>query len=230
MTHESHLTEDERHGLADGSLEPEQRAAADAHLHACAECSADVNRIRSLMKRIDESKSGEDAAPGGIDELWPSIRARIEREKVVSIPAGSAAVSSAGGGSAGVRPRALMIGGVLAAGLFGLWAVRGRVAPVESPDIARVPDSGISLIAVVDSTHAYQEEAQALLNHLELERATLRPELARALDRDLRTIDVAIAELQEAIRTDPANPALRRLLASSFRQKVDLLKRVSNAG
>lgn len=228
MTHESHLTEDERHGLADGSLEPAQRAAADAHLRACAECSADVNRIRSLMKRIDESKSGEGAAPGGIDELWPSIRARIEQQKVV--PLGGAGNGERGAGNGKRGRRAMIIGGVLAAGLFGLWAVRGRVAPVESPNIAGAPDSGISLIAVVDSTHAYQEEAQALLNHLELERATLRPELSRALDRDLRTIDVAIAELQEAIRTDPANPALRRLLASSFRQKVDLLKRVSNAG
>jgi hypothetical protein len=58
----------------------------------------------------------------------------------------------------------------------------------------------------------------------------MRPELARAVERDLRTIDVAIAELQNAIRTDPNNPALRRLLASSYRQKVDLLKRASDAG
>jgi hypothetical protein len=58
----------------------------------------------------------------------------------------------------------------------------------------------------------------------------MRPELARIVERDLRAIDVAIAELQGAIRTDPNNPALRRLLASSYRQKVDFLKRVSNAG
>ena len=36
----------------------------------------------------------------------------------------------------------------------------------------------------------------------------------------------AILELKEAIARDPNNPALRRLLASSYKQKVDLLKRV----
>jgi hypothetical protein len=81
----------------------------------------------------------------------------------------------------------------------------------------------------VDSTQAYQEEAQQLLNRLELQRAMLRPEAEVALERDLKKIDVAIAELQDAIRNDPRNPALRRLLASSYRQKVDLLKRVGNA-
>ena len=57
----------------------------------------------------------------------------------------------------------------------------------------------------------------------------LRPETAEALARDLRVVDVAIAELKEAVARDPNNPALRRLLATSYRQKVDLLKRVSNA-
>ena len=40
----------------------------------------------------------------------------------------------------------------------------------------------------------------------------------------------AIAELKDAIAHDPNNPSLRRLLALSYRQKVDVLKRVGNAG
>ena len=57
----------------------------------------------------------------------------------------------------------------------------------------------------------------------------LRPDTRAALDRDLRAVDVAIAELKAAIARDPNNPALRQLLASSYKQKVDLLKRVGNA-
>jgi thioredoxin-like negative regulator of GroEL len=86
-----------------------------------------------------------------------------------------------------------------------------------------------SLIAVADSAHAYEEEAQTLLNQLELRRSMLRPEAVVAIDHDLRIVDSAIAELKEAIARDPTNPALRRLLASSYRQKVDVLKRVGNA-
>jgi len=87
-----------------------------------------------------------------------------------------------------------------------------------------------SLITVADSAHAYETEAQTLLNQLELRRSMLRPETVVAIDHDLRIVDSAIAELKEAIAHDPNNPALRRLLAASYRQKVDLLKRVGNAG
>ena len=94
---------------------------------------------------------------------------------------------------------------------------------------AAVADTGTTLVSVVDSSYAYEREAQALLDKLELQRALLRPDAAVALDRDLKVVDVAIAELKDAVARDPANPALRQLLAASYRQKVDLLKRASNA-
>jgi hypothetical protein len=50
-----------------------------------------------------------------------------------------------------------------------------------------------------------------------------------AIDDDLKTVDLAIAELQAAVARDPRNPALRTMLASSYRQKVDVLKKISNA-
>jgi hypothetical protein len=57
----------------------------------------------------------------------------------------------------------------------------------------------------------------------------MRPETAASIDRDLKVIDQAIDELKVAIASDPRNPALRQLLASSFKQKVELLKRAGNA-
>jgi anti-sigma factor RsiW len=221
----THLTEEQRHGVADGSLEPADLTAAESHLQACPDCSADIERIRRLMKRVDDSKA---QAVASVDELWPGIRERIEERKVVALP--TDVTQSEARGKVLPKRWMLVVGAVAAAGIIGLWLVRDASAPGEPTSVVQTTDSGVSLIALVDSTHAYQEEAQALLNRLELQRATMRPELARAVERDLRVIDVAIAELQDAIRNDPANPALRRLLASSYRQKVDLLKRVSNAG
>ena len=211
----NHLTEEERQGVADGSLEP------GAHLRACAECSADVERIRRLMKRVDEAKARESSSPGELEQAWGEIRARIEKDKVVVMPVRE---SRSAGGREGRRSM-WVAGGLIAAGVMALWLTRGRPVRID-PNPA---DSGIVLVALADSANAYQEEAQALLNHFEVQRATLRPELAFAFERDLKAIDVAIAELQGAIKNDPANPALRRLLASSYRQKVDLLKRVSHA-
>ena len=219
----THLTEDERQAIGDGTLTPD--ASAEAHLRACAECSADVDRIRSLMKRAKEPMV---VPAGAIDEAWQGIRARIENQKVVSLPGRNGGRAGIGNAESriGNRGRWMMIGGLAAAGIMALWLTGGRVK-ANQPEVTT--DSGVSLVALVDSANTYQEEAQTLLNHLELRRATMRPELKQALERDLKTIDVAIAELQNAIKTDPNNPALRRLLASSYRQKVDLLKRVGNA-
>jgi hypothetical protein len=116
-----------------------------------------------------------------------------------------------------------------AAVVIAVIALGDRGSQTRPSDSAQPNDANVSLIAAADSAHAYEEEAQTLLNKLELQRAMLRPEAAEALDRDLHVVDVAIAELKDAIARDPSNRALRQLLASSYRQKVDLLKRVANA-
>jgi hypothetical protein len=94
------------------------------------------------------------------------------------------------------------------------------VAPADADSTLRFAD---------DSVRSYQEEADQLLDELKLERARLAPETRATIDDDLKTVDLAIAELQAAIARDPTNPALRSMLASSYRQKVDVLKKISNA-
>jgi hypothetical protein len=218
----THLTEDERHGLADGTAPPDILARVRDHVRTCDTCAADVGRLTSFMTRIHESKT---AAPM-TDDLWPGIRDRIEHAKLVPLPLSSDhATTSHAGWRVGWLVAAAAAVAVILAGV-----VRGRGE--TSGAIATPPrgESTMSLVAIVDSAHASEQEAQELLNKVELQRALIRPEARAALDRDLRVVDVAIAELKEAIARDPNNPALRRLLASSYRQKIDLLKRVGNAG
>jgi hypothetical protein len=69
-----------------------------------------------------------------------------------------------------------------------------------------------------------------LLDRLELTRSMLQPGAAAAIDKDLAVVDSAIAELQTAIAREPRNRELRRLLATSYREKIEVLERVSNAG
>ena len=224
MTDTTHLTEDDRQSLADGTLPPEQLPAVDAHLRACHACAADVARIRTLMSRVHDVP----APSAALNDLWPSIRARIEQSKVVPL----ATSGGASGSDRRDRRLAWLVGSFAALAAAVVVAVvtltdpRGQTRPSDS---APPNDATVSLIAAADSAHLYEEEAQTLLNKLELQRAMLRPEAAEALDRDLHVVDVAIAELKDAIARDPSNRALRQLLASSYRQKVDLLKRVANA-
>jgi len=216
---DAHLTEEERHGLADGTLPPDRRAATEAHVAECAGCAGDVARLHSLMARLTQLP---DTPHAELDSLWPAIRSRIERGKVVSL----------GGGPAARRPRrwmrrAAVAAGVAAALVLAFTLGRGTRRPADdvvTPGIGATP-----IVSIADSSRAYEEEVQALLEELELRRSTMRPATAASVDRDLRIIDGAIDELTDALKRDPDNPALRQLLAASYRQKRDLLKQADNA-
>jgi len=219
---QSHLTEEERHAHAEGSLPAEQLPVIETHLLGCAECADDVARIRMLMTRIHDAPAP--ATPPPLDELWPMIRTRIEASKVVPLSPNAIRLDG--------RRRARRVGSsiMMAAAVVIMAVVLGVRARSHRAASDAANTEPTSLIAVADSAHAFEEQAQTLLNQLELQRSMLRPEAVVAIDHDLRVVDSAIAELKEAIAHDPNNPALRRLLASSYRQKVDVLKRVGNAG
>jgi hypothetical protein len=190
-------------------------------------------RLESLIARVRASSPSD--AP--IDELWPDIRSRIEAAKVSPLASPTLPPDRT------ARRRRTMIGATLVAaaalvvallpilpGPFSRTHTPQAPAVPLPPESSALPSTGPTLISVTDSERVYAEETRLLLNRLELERSMLRPETARVLDRDLRVIDQAIAELKTAIAHDPRNPALHQLLASSYRQKAELLKRVANTG
>lgn len=219
MTDPRHLSEAERHGAADGTLTPELAPGVADHLGECTVCATDVARIKTLMTRTREAPSW--TADVG-DDVWPAIRARIEQEKVAALR------DQPKTGFVVRRRMAWAVAGIAAAGVIATTVLVRR----DRSAISTPPDgfSSIAITAVAESTHVYEEQAKFLLNELELRRALMRPQTAASVDHDLDVIDGAIAELRRAIQRDPKNAALRVLLAQSYKQKVDLLKRVGNAG
>ncbi len=85
MNDDRHLTEDEREAFVDDAVPAERRTILEAHLATCRECFDDIARLRNVTMRY---RSAPDE-PGRLDELWPSIRTRIERDKVVSLGSAS---------------------------------------------------------------------------------------------------------------------------------------------
>jgi hypothetical protein len=213
-----HLSEDERQALADGSLAGDRARDANEHLRHCAACAADIAELEVTMKRI-RAASPPDAS---VDEMWPAIRARIEQTKVRALPNGQP--------TAPFRQHRRIVGGMLLAAASIIAAVLLSRTPQRAPDRVNGSGPNDSLLLVSDSVQSYEAEARVLLDHLEVQRAMMRPEAAVIIDHDLAAIDSAITELQIAIANDPKNAALRRLLAESYRQKVELLKRAQNAG
>jgi anti-sigma factor RsiW len=224
-----HLSEEDRQRAADGSLDASDRARVDAHVGVCIDCATDVGRLTALMNRVDESRLAATAGPlpPELDGMWPRIRQQIESGKVVALDSEAPATTSWR-----LRLDPWVIG--VAASVAAITAL--TVIQVVPPIVRSVMTSGVNAAATDstfrfadDSIESYREEADRLLDVLKLQRAQLAPETRAAIDDDLKTVDLAIAELQEAVARDPRNPTLRALLASSYRQKVDVLKKVNNA-
>ena len=220
MSESIHPSEEQRQGAADGSLDAERMERVRDHMNWCAGCAADVLRLRQLMARVHDL-----AQPiAEVDDVWPAIRTRIEHSKVIPLSAPRDGAERTGSRRA---DRAIGAGVVFAAGLVGL-AFLMRRPPTPASAVAST-ERVLAVTEVVDSSRMYEEDARRLLNELEMQRAMLRPATAASVDRDLFVLDESIAEIRRAIKRDPSDPSLRRLLASAFRQKVELLERVNNA-
>lgn len=221
----SHLSEDDRQRAADGTLDAADRDRIGEHLASCHDCAADVARLTRLMTRIGETRDRPRPAVAALDELWPAIRSQIDGAKVVALEANAPAVHSWR-----LRLDPWIIG--IAASIAAVTVI--TVIQVVPPVVRTVTTSVVASDSVFrlasDSVQAYEQQANQLLDELKMERARLLPETRESIDDDLKTIDLAIAELQLAIARDPKNPVLRSMLASSYRQKVDVLKKVGNAG
>jgi hypothetical protein len=215
VTPVAHLSEEERQAVADGTL------VAPPHLATCAACAADVARLAAVVAR---ARAWEAAAPPAEDS-WPSIRARIDGAKVERLDATVSATDARLRRHPWLALASVgLAAALLLAALVEMQSVRVQRAP------AGVSSAEVSFASIADSSHAYEAEANVLLNELEMQRAMLRPNTSAALDSDLAVIDRSIGELKAAIARDPKNLELQRLLAASYREKVQLLRRASNAG
>ena len=219
MTQAPHLEEDDRQGAADGTLDAARMREVYAHLAACEECAADVQRLRTVMMRAREAPVAVDTR----EDLWPAIRSRIDRSKVVPL----GATRDPGARVARRRPWLAIASTAIAAALL-------IVALAEMqrwrPGAAAAPAVDAAFASAADSSRMYENEARRLLNELEMQRAMMPPTARASLDSDLVVIDRSIAELKDAVARDPRNVSLQRLLAASYRQKVELLERANNAG
>jgi len=215
-----HLTWETLNDFVDGVLSPPATDNAEAHVRECSACAVALAELRATVARAHALPSA--VAPP--DDLWNDVRATIESRKVARLPSG-----------AGVAPPRgwWMTPGRLAAAAVVLMAVTASLTSVvmNSRTPAAVADRGPSSTMVSVSWQASERVFQAsvleLREQLEVLHDHLSPETVAKVERALATIDLAIAEGREALLQDPANAALSELLASNYRQKIELLRRMT---
>ena len=208
--------DDRLDGWVDRTLPEEQRLEVEAHLAACPECREQERRLRRLLSHAS-------ALPRSVSpprDLWPGISRRIERGRVWS---------------RGSWQPVLAVAAAVVAALGAVVFWQQPPPPVHTV-VVTSPAAGSShsirpaslqmdpgLIAM---ERDYQAAANALLAVLQERKGDLKPETLADVERNLAVIDAALAEVHRALEKDPARPELGRMLVSTHRKRVDILRKM----
>jgi hypothetical protein len=189
----------------DGDLSEAEFQEVELHLEGCASCAAEHALLSQLLSEAARLPRG--IAPA--NDLWPGIAARLGRRGA---------------------PRSYWLAGLAAAA-----AVLVAVTFAFKPSHPTAPATGGVGIEVetaglppelASAEREYERATAQLMAALAQRRDTLPAETVQALDANLRAIDQALVDVRAAVRSDPTNPHLNHLLASTHQRKVETLRRV----
>ena len=220
MTHEviKHLLDE----YVAGDLTEDARAPVAEHIAACDLCRSELESLQAIVARARGlPRSVEPPA-----EAWAAIRSAIARdESAVREP-----ISAARFGERR-RPYLVAAAVVLAAVLSSAgtaWYLSARNPDGNLPAAIAVnanSETPATLAAFTIEENSYLRTASRLQDLLDQQEGSLAPETVAQLRASLHAIDDAIIEARNALARDPANKLLVEMLSSSYRQKVDLLRR-----
>jgi anti-sigma factor RsiW len=211
----------------DDELPPAERAALEAHLRHCVACGAVVADLKRITQR---ARGLEDRLPER--ELWPGIAARIGAGPADVVPLAARprrrwSFSLPELAAAGIALMALSGG---AAWLLHPGTPPAAVATRPGPAPAAAP-AGSSLVGLASANRAAGRSYDAAVGDLErvLEegRGRLDTATVRVIERNLATIDIAIAQAQRAVAADSGNLYLNTHLAETMRRKLELLRQAA---
>jgi predicted anti-sigma-YlaC factor YlaD len=208
--------------FVDGAVSNDQRAQVARHLESCDECRASEARLRALLAKLR-------ALPREVEpprDPWLGITRRIMAEKVVEADFAARARRRYLLGAAAVAAAAVIVGiGVVTAVLVRNERATRVAGSVQHPATSAVMPASLGL---AQAQATYAAARGQLLAALEARKGTLSPQTLAVVERNVRIIDRAVAEMQAALARDPANREIPELLVAAYQQEIDLLQRVTS--
>lgn len=210
------LNDAELEDYVDDALESGPRTRVETHLDECASCRADVERLRRLLLAARGLR--QDESPPR--DLWPQIEARLGRR-----PASPA----------GWRPSWISLAAAALLLVALTWMVAGRdrgVSPLGEtvrPTVASVDAEG-DLDRAAERARVeggLMHVRVDLLRSLAERENRIDPATRELVAQNLAIIDRAVGEISTARRQNPENPALGKLLATTYQREAALLKQIN---
>lgn len=205
--------------FVDGTLPEGERREVARHLEGCPECRTSDARMRALLAEVG-------ALPRSIPprrDPWPSIAERIMAGKVVDFDYARRSKRWYLVGAAAVAVAVLVAAVSLVTALLVRSERGSRMASVpERPATTAVTPASLEL---TQAQATYDAARKQLLAALAARKASLSPQTVAIVERNLKVINEAVAEMQTALARDPGNRELPALLMTAYQQEIDLLQR-----
>jgi len=206
-------------------LPREDEERVGSHLAECSRCREEVKGLSELLSEL--AGLPQEAQPSR--DLWPQIAWRVGD--------GVAPEQPRDGSMTRPRRRGVtfsawqLMAASLAVALFSgasVWAFLSGTGEAPS-SLAYAPPVVAQTAGLPDALTAYDEAVADLEAVLEQGRDVLDEETIHLLEVNLKIIDRAIQDAQEALIMDPASGLLQRVLAGNLRRKVGLLRQAALA-
>jgi hypothetical protein len=213
-------SQDKLNDYIDGLLPDELRDGLAAHLEQCPKCKADLERLQTLVSRMQ-------ALPTSImpeRDLWPGIEDRVMKEEIrLSF---FARLRS--------RPvwslRNLAAAAIILVMVFSATLITVSIRDKHGSRLSAPSDNTSAVVPVstiqadyVSAEAEYLRATQKLQEVLDSRREYLSPKTQEVMDRNIKIINQAIAEIKKALGNDPGNRQLNTLLMASYQNKIELM-------
>jgi hypothetical protein len=203
----------------DDELTPAERAALEAHVRSCRECTTALAELRQVVARAGALTPRPPA-----NDLWPGVEARLERRGRVASFAPRPA-----------RRFSFTMPQLVAAGLAlmvvsggGVWVLQHGGPATSAPGVVATSELPPPAVPAALEDPRYDEAIADLERALEAGRSQLDPATVKILEANLGAIDRAIDESRRALEGDPANAYLNSHLADARQRKLALLRRATS--
>jgi tetratricopeptide (TPR) repeat protein len=206
----------------DGALSRGVEKELQAHLEGCRDCRELARDLASIIRGARSLASLEPSAA-----VWPKIAAEV-RETRPAEPEEVRARRSWLGTFWKPARWAMAAAGVLVLAVGGGLILRQK--PWSSPSAAKKGSVEFTLAKLQEAQGYYEKAIQALSEAAESREGRMDPRLSEVFSRNLAAMDETIQSCRQIIQEDPDNLTARAYLLTAYREKVNFLEEIMEAG